>query len=68
MSAWRRGLPPGKFYPGMVDDFEVAFAPLMKWHRRRSRADAFHHASQRAVRECVQRRIAEEIVPLQREW
>lgn len=34
---WQRGLPPGKYYDGMVDDFEVYFSPGgVKWHRRRS--------------------------------
>lgn len=34
---WKRGLPPGKYYEGMVDDFEVYFSPGgIKWHRRRS--------------------------------
>jgi len=33
---WKRGLPPGKYYEGMVDDYEVAFAPMEKWHRKRT--------------------------------
>jgi hypothetical protein len=33
---WKHGLPPGKYYEGMVDDYEVAFTPLSKWHRRRT--------------------------------
>lgn len=36
MSEWKRGLPPGKYYDGMVDDYEVAWAPLAKWHRKRT--------------------------------
>lgn len=24
---WKPGLPPGKYYEGMVDDFEVYFSP-----------------------------------------
>ena len=35
MSEWKPGLPPGKYYEGMVDDFEVYFSPGgLKWHRR----------------------------------
>lgn len=49
MAEWKRGLPRGKYYPGMEDDFEVAFAPLEKWHRRRSPEDAFVNASRRAL-------------------
>jgi hypothetical protein len=33
---WRRGFPKGEYYPDMIHDFEIAFAPLAKWHRRRS--------------------------------
>lgn len=34
---WKRGLPPGKYYPGMVDDFEISFAVIGGvWHRRRT--------------------------------
>jgi hypothetical protein len=37
MQGWKRGLPPGKYYVGMTDDFEVYFSPGgIKWHRRRS--------------------------------
>lgn len=33
---WKRGLPPGRYYDGMVDDFEVYFSPAgVVWHRRR---------------------------------
>lgn len=36
---WKPGLPPGKFYPEMVNDYEVYFSPGgMKWHRRIARA------------------------------
>lgn len=36
-SEWKRGMPPGKYYEGMTDDFEVYFSPGgVKWHRRRS--------------------------------
>lgn len=35
-NGWKRGLPPGPYYDGMVDDYEVAFAPLAKWHRKRT--------------------------------
>jgi hypothetical protein len=48
---WKRGLPPGKYYDGMVDDFEVAFAPLAKWHRRRSPEEAASHRAARLARE-----------------
>lgn len=33
---WKRGLPPGKYYEGMIRDYEVSFAPLEKWHRKRT--------------------------------
>ena len=33
---WKPGFPPKKYYEGMVDDYEVAFAPLERWHRRRT--------------------------------
>lgn len=34
---WKRGLPPGKYYEGMIDDYEVYYAPIgVKWHRRRT--------------------------------
>lgn len=36
MSDWKKGLPPGKYYEGMVDDYEVSFAPLATWHRKRT--------------------------------
>lgn len=49
MADWKRGLPRGKYYPGMTDNYEVAFAPLAKWHRRRTSQGAFVHASARAV-------------------
>jgi hypothetical protein len=36
-SPWRPGLPPGKYYEGMVDDFEVFFSVIgRKLHRRRT--------------------------------
>ncbi len=40
---WKPGLPPGKYYDGMLDDYEVAFAPLAKWHRRRPPEEAEQH-------------------------
>lgn len=52
MIGWKYGLPPGKLYPGMTDDFEVAFAPLAKWHRRRTPRNAWLHASMSAVLNC----------------
>jgi hypothetical protein len=33
---WKRGLPKGAYYPDMICDYEIAFAPLAKWHRPRS--------------------------------
>lgn len=37
MSKWKRGLPPGEYYTGMVDDYEVCFtAGGLKWHRKRT--------------------------------
>lgn len=50
---WKHGLPPGKLYPGMVDDYEVVFAPLAKWHRRRTERGSFIHASARAIMDNV---------------
>jgi hypothetical protein len=36
VNSWKRGLPPGKYYDGMVDDFEIYYSPMgWKWHRRR---------------------------------
>lgn len=32
---WKRGYPPGKYYEGMTDDFEVYFTiGGYIWHRR----------------------------------
>ncbi len=37
MAEWKRGLPPGKSYDGMIDDYEVCFtAGGLKWHRKRT--------------------------------
>ena len=34
---WERGFPPGDYYAGMTDDFDVYFSPGGQvWHRRRS--------------------------------
>lgn len=34
---WKRGLPPGEYYEGMVEDFEVYFTVGgVKWHRKRT--------------------------------
>lgn len=34
---WSRGLPPGKYYPGMEEDFEVYFtAGGWPWWRRKA--------------------------------
>lgn len=64
MVDWKRGLPRGKYYPGMTDDYEVAFAPLAKWHRRRTEHGAFVYASARAVLEspCCKEANAPKIV------
>jgi hypothetical protein len=36
VAQWKRGYPPGKYYEGMVDDFEVYFSPGgFVWHRRK---------------------------------
>ncbi|NBW15811.1 MAG: hypothetical protein EBR82_48275 [Caulobacteraceae bacterium] len=45
--AWKPGLPPGPYYDGMVDDFEIAFAPMATWHRRRSPEHAAEHREDR---------------------
>lgn len=35
MGEWKRGLPPGKYYPGMENDYEVRFTVGgLIWHRR----------------------------------
>lgn len=47
LEKWKRGLPPGKYYPGMVDDYEVAFAPLEKWHRKRTPEEKAAHIALR---------------------
>jgi len=42
---WKRGMPRGKYYDGMVNDYEVYFSPGgQKWHRRRSADDAAEYA------------------------
>lgn len=36
---WKRGYPPGKYYEGMLSDFEVYLSPIgWVWHRRRPAA------------------------------
>lgn len=45
---WRRGLPPGRFYEGMTDDYECY--PTIAggwWHRRRTPEEAAAHRAQR---------------------
>jgi hypothetical protein len=50
-SEWKRGLPPGKLYDGMVDDYEVEFTMGgQKWHRRRSPEEAAEHRARRLAR------------------
>jgi hypothetical protein len=37
LKVWKRGLPPGEYYEGMFDDFEVVFTiGGFKWHKRRT--------------------------------
>ena len=32
---WKPGLPPGRYYKGMENDYEVYYSPIgKKWHRR----------------------------------
>lgn len=34
---WEKGLPPGPYYPGMEDEYEVYFTPGgWPWWRRRT--------------------------------
>lgn len=41
---WKRGLPPGPYYEGMVDDYEVYFAPIgVKWYRKRTPEERQEH-------------------------
>lgn len=48
---WNPGLPPGKLYDGMVDDFEVYYSPGgVKWYRSRSPEDAAAHRARRLAR------------------
>lgn len=38
---WKCGLPPGEYYEGMIQDFEVYFSPGgLIWHRRRDPDEA----------------------------
>lgn len=40
---WKRGLPPGPYYKGMPDDYEVYFSPGgLKWHRRKVKTDVLY--------------------------
>lgn len=33
---WKRGLPPGKYYPGMEHEYEVYYSPGgIVWHRKK---------------------------------
>jgi hypothetical protein len=48
MKDWKRGLPPGKYYEGMIDDYEVDFsAGGMKWHRKRTEEEKQAHIAAR---------------------
>lgn len=52
MSDWKPGLPPGKLYDGMVDDYEVEFTfGGQKWHRRRTPEEAAEHKAKRMERD-----------------
>lgn len=56
---WKRGLPPGAYYEGMTDDYEVYFSPGgVKWHRKRSDEDADTH--HRLTAEIIRLRAPEE--------
>ncbi len=47
VEGWKPGLPPGKFYEGMVDDFEVYFSPAgLKWHRKRTATELSRRAAE----------------------
>lgn len=36
LSKWKPGYPPGKYYEGMLDDYEVYFSVGgVVWHRRK---------------------------------
>ena len=49
---WKPGLPPGKLYDAMVDDYEVEFTVGgRKWHRRRSPEQAAAHRALRTAAE-----------------
>lgn len=52
MTGWKRGMPPGKYYEGMFDDFEVSFTiGGAKWHRRRTPEEkAAHLATMQHIR------------------
>lgn len=44
MDDWKRGLPPGKYYEGMTDDYEVQFTVGgLKWHRKRTPEEKAAH-------------------------
>lgn len=59
-SEWRPGFPPGQYYVGMTDDFEVKFTPIgVVWHReavrkttmiRRSTTGTTFHYNQFSMR------------------
>lgn len=43
---WKPGLPPGPYYDGMIEDFEVYFSPAgAKWHRRKCKNDDAQRAA-----------------------
>jgi len=47
MAEWKRGFPPGKYYEGMVDDYEVRFTPLTHWYRKRTPEEKAAHLAER---------------------
>lgn len=53
---WKRGLPPGKYYEGMVDDYEVYFSPGgLKWHRKRTLEERAAYIRARSALTAAQR-------------
>ena len=52
MKGWKRGLPPGKYYEGMENDFVVQFTVIgVKWHRRRTEEEKQAHIALKAENE-----------------
>lgn len=56
---WKRGLPPGPYYDGMVDDYEVSFAIAGgKWHRKRTPEERAAHIKARDANHAAARHPA----------